>query len=195
MRGRVRRFRRGNFAASRRGAARAGTGAPFSAREFLRRAQRGNAPAGRGVLLCLPHGLHPQGAACRFGKREVPARGGALNLLSSCAIGASSLGHSMSLQCEGTPSWERGKKKIRTKTGTSLLPLAARRRAALLGQRCKHRVCPSPSRVFPRAPFPLNPLPLVDFSCGRTRFALLMITRGRIGYALLVGLHRDRAEG
>ena len=68
-------------------------------------------------------GMHPQGAACRFGKQEVPARGGALNLLSSCAIGASSLGHSMSLQCEGTPSWERGKKKIRTKTGTSLLPL------------------------------------------------------------------------
>ena len=122
LRGRVRRFRRGNFAASRRGAARAGTGAPFSAREFLRRAQRGNAPAGRGVLLCLPHGLHPQGAACRFGKREVPARGGALNLLSSCAIGASSLEHSMSLQCEGTPSWERGKKKIRTKIDVPPLP-------------------------------------------------------------------------
>ena len=127
LRGALRRFGAGELPC--------GGFAPFSAREYLRRTRRGRMRL-RGAAFCV--GAF---ATCCFGKQEAPARGGALNLVSSCAIGASALGHTMSLQCEGTPSWERGKNKIRTKIGIS----------------------PSPKRVFPRAPFPLNPHPLCRF--------------------------------
>ena len=69
----------------------------------------------------------------------------------------------MSLQCEGTPSWERGKKKIRQKSAISAVALSLRRRAAFWGNAANVLFAPSPSRVFPRAPFPLNSLPLSPF--------------------------------
>ena len=103
--GAERRFRRGNFSPHSAGSCPCGGEVPLSTQEFFAALGGEIAPAGCNAP-CLP-------------RREAPARDGALNLISSCAIAVSSIGHSMSLQCEATPSWERGKKKIRTKIDCS----------------------------------------------------------------------------
>ena len=121
-----RRIRRGNLRRARRGAALAGRELRIR-RWNLRRARWGSCPreglaphSAREFCAALGGEIAPAGcnAPC-LPRREAPARDGALNLISSCAIAVSSIGHSMSLQCEATPSWERGKKKIRTKIDCS----------------------------------------------------------------------------
>ena len=157
-----------------------GMGAPHLAREFRRGSAGGSCPCGGGAPFAARRAV-----LSRLLRGEAPARGGALNLYSACAIAVSSLGHFMSLHCEGTPSWERGKKKIRQKSAVSAVALSWRHRAAFWGNAANILFAPSPSRVSPRAPLPLNPLPLVDFSCGRKEQAPWLIQRGRVGGALI----------
>ena len=88
-----------------------------------------------------------------------------------------------------------GEKENPNKNGDFPVALSWRRRAAFWGNAANVLFAPSPSRVFPRAPFPLNPLPLVDFSCGCVGIALRLFQRGRGGGVRFVGVWRDRAEG
>ena len=136
-----------------------------------------------------------RGRSAMLGELEAPARGGALNLFSSCAIAVSSNDIAMSLQCEETPSWERGKKKIRQKSAISAVALSWRHRAAFWGNAANVLFAPSPSRVSPRAPLPINSLPLVDFSCGCVGQVPRLIQRGRVGGALFILMRFYRAEG
>ena len=186
-RGNLRRFGARGFAPLRRGEICAA-----SAREYLRRGSAGGECAcgarrfvlarlhagmrlgrRRFVLARLHAGMRLGRRRAMLGKKYAPARGGALNLFSSCAIGASALGHTMSLHCEGTPSWERGKNKIRQKRGLPPLPVGF-----------------SLALLFPST---LSPFP--RFSCGCVGFALRLVRCGRVGGALFVGLHYYRAEG
>ena len=166
----------GNFSPRSAWAARVGRERRSRRGEFFAALGGGNSPVGRGVLFyCVcPRGKAPTwcNVSC-LPRREAPARGKALNLISSCAIAASSLGHTMSLQCEETPSWEMGKKKILTKIDVPPLPVGFL--LALL--------FPSTLSPFPR------------FSCGRMGQVPRLIQRGRVGDALFGGMHHYGAEG